>query len=119
MPSPATEPVRVLLVSGPDRETLVRIGRALVEERLAACVNVLPGLTSVYRWEDEVQVEAECLALIKTTREAADRTCRRLQELHPYELAECVALEVVSGSPSYLEWVADCVGEREDHGVET
>jgi len=118
MPSPAGDSVRVLLVTGPDRETLVRIGRALVEERLAACVNVLPEVTSVFRWEGDLQVDAECLAFIKTTGEAADRACRRVQELHPYELAECVAVEVVSGSPSYLRWVADCVGEREDRSVE-
>lgn len=118
MPSPATEPVRVLLVTGPDRETMMRIGRALVEERLAACVNIVPGLTSVYRWEGEEQVDAECLAFIKTTAAVAERTCSRLQELHPYELAECVALEVVSGAPSYLQWVADCVNEQEDDGVE-
>jgi periplasmic divalent cation tolerance protein len=107
-----------VLVTGPDREDLVRMGRTLVEERLAACVNVLPGLTSVYRWKGRVQADAECLALVKTTADSVDRACRRLQELHPYELAECVALPVVSGSPSYLRWVAECVGVGENHGVE-
>lgn len=112
------ESVRLLVVTGPDRETLVRIGRVLVEEALVACVNVLPGITSVYRWEDEVQVDAECMALFKTTGTRVERVCRRLAELHPYELAECVALDVVGGSAAYLDWVAESVRSAGEDDVE-
>jgi periplasmic divalent cation tolerance protein len=104
------------MVTGPDRETLVRIGRALVEERLAACVNVLPGHMSVYRWEGEVHVDAEALAVVKTTGSAAQSVCQRVAELHPYDLPECVAINVVEGSRRYLEWVRESVGERKPDG---
>ena len=106
----------VVLVSGPDRETLTRLGRALVEERLVACVNVLPELTSVYRWEGEVQVDAEALALIKTTRARVPGVCRRVSELHPYELPECIALEVIAGADRYLGWIAESVQEEDLDG---
>lgn len=106
-----TEPVCVVFVSGPDRETLVRIGRALVEQGLAACVNVLPEVTSVYRWEGEMSVDGEALAMVKTTRERVPAVCGRVAELHPYDLPECIALDVVAGSQRYLGWVQESVQE--------
>lgn len=103
------EPVCVVFVTGPDRESLVRVGRALVEEQLVACVNVLPEVTSIYRWSGEVNVDGEALAMIKTTRASVSSVCRRVSELHPYELPECIALDVCDGSERYLNWVRDSV----------
>lgn len=105
----AESEVRVVLVSGPDAETLGALGRVLVEERLAACVNVIPGLTSIYRWDGEVQTETEALAVCKTTEGAVDRVERRIAELHPYDVPEIVAVEVTGGLPAYLRWVAESV----------
>ena len=83
------------------------IGRRLVEERLAACVNVVPGLTSIYWWEGKVQRDAESLLVIKTTPEAYPRLERRIKELHPYTVPEILGLPVKEGNEDYLRWVRE------------
>jgi periplasmic divalent cation tolerance protein len=95
-----------VLVSAPDAETARRIGRALVEERLAACVNVVPGVSSIYRWRGAVEEAAEVLLVVKTRAARADALAARVQALHPYELPEVVVLPVRGGSRAYLQWVA-------------
>lgn len=95
----------VVHCSCPDAEVAARIARALVDERLAACVQAVPGVTSTYRWEGEVQVDAEALLLIKTTRARIDGVKQRVAELHPYDAPELLVLEVVDGAPDYLAWV--------------
>lgn len=90
----------------PDAATAERIARALVEERLAACVNRLPGVQSIYRWQGEVEQADEVLLLIKTTADRLPALTARLHALHPYELPELVAVEVRAGLPAYLDWVA-------------
>lgn len=96
----------------PDAETAARIARALVEERLAACVNRLPGVQSTYRWHGEIHDDAEVLLLIKTTRERLGALRERLAELHPYEVPELIAFEIAGGLPAYLEWLADETATR-------
>lgn len=91
----------------PDPATAERIADALVGERLAACVNIVPGLRSIYRWQGEVRHDAETLLLIKTTRTRYPALQARLLALHPYELPELVAVELADGLPAYLRWVAD------------
>lgn len=91
----------------PDPATAERIADALVGERLAACVNIVPGLRSIYRWQGEVRHDAETLLLIKTTRTRYPALQARLLALHPYELPELVAIELADGLPAYLRWVAD------------
>lgn len=113
---PPSEAVHLVLVTGPDRQSLLRLGRQLVRERLAACANVWDGLDSVFRWEGEVQEEREALALLKTTTGRLDALRRRVAELHPYEEPEFLAFTVDRGSPSYLSWVVDSVGEAVSDG---
>jgi periplasmic divalent cation tolerance protein len=103
--------VLVVLVTTPDSDSGHALARALVEERLAACVNVLPGLRSIYRWEGAVEEADECLLLIKVRTAGVARLAERVVELHPYEVPEVVALPVVAGLEGYLEWV-----ERESRG---
>lgn len=91
----------------PDAATAERIATALVEERLAACVTIVPGLRSIYRWEGAIQAADEALLLIKTLPEHYPRLQDRLRELHPYELPELLAVETAFGLPEYLRWVAD------------
>ena len=91
----------------PDADTARRIATALVEERLAACVNLLPGLQSIYRWQGQVESADEVLLLIKTTTEAYPALQERLLALHPYELPELLAVELATGLPAYLGWIAD------------
>lgn len=90
----------------PDADTANRIARTLVDEGLAACVSVLPGITSTYRWQDAIHVDAELLLMAKTTRERHDALAARLLELHPYELPEIIAVEAAAGHAPYLAWVA-------------
>lgn len=103
--------VRLALVTGPDEE-LRRLGERLVNERLAACVNVLGGVHSVYRWEGDVERAEESLALIKTTAGRLDALRDRVLSLHPYDEPEFLALEVGAGASSYLRWVADSVSRE-------
>jgi periplasmic divalent cation tolerance protein len=86
-----------------------KIARALVEERLAACVNVVPGVMSVYRWKGVVEKENELMLVIKTTGERVEHLKARLLELHPYELPEVVVIPVVGGHKAYLDWLEEQV----------
>ncbi|GAB1232582.1 divalent-cation tolerance protein CutA [Ferrigenium sp. UT5] len=98
--------VLLVLTNLPDRGTAERIAAALVTARVAACVNILPGCTSMYRWQGKLERADEVPVLIKTTREAYARLEDSLRALHPYELPEIVAIAVTAGLPSYLNWVA-------------
>ena len=97
----------------PDPASAERIAEALVSERLAACVQLLPGATSVYRWQGRIERAAEALLLIKTTSERLPALQQRLPQLHPYELPELVAVEAAGGLPAYLDWVAAATGPDE------
>jgi len=96
----------LVLCTCPDEAAADRIAGALVEERLAACVNRLAGVVSTYRWEGEVRRGNESLLLIKTTVERFAALRERIVALHPYELPEVIAVDVVRGLPSYLDWIA-------------
>lgn len=101
------ETIRLLYCTCPDADTAQRIARALVEQRLAACVNIVPGLRSIYRWKDAVQDEAECLLLIKTRESRVNALTESIRALHPYELPEVIAVPVVAGLAPYLDWIRD------------
>ncbi len=101
-----SEPVIVLTTAGSD-EQAEQLARALVERRLAACVNVVNELCSVYRWQGEVQREAEKLLLIKTTRALFPRVRDALRELHSYEVPEVLMLPILDGDTDYLRWLDD------------
>lgn len=98
---------RVVLAfcSCPDAATASRIAQALVGERLAACVSVLPGVRSVYRWQGNVERADEVQLLIKTGADRMPALAERIVALHPYELPEVVAVEAAGGLPAYLDWV--------------
>jgi periplasmic divalent cation tolerance protein len=100
------EAVIVLTTTGSADEART-IGRTLVEERLAACVNLLPEMTSIYRWKGDVQEDRESQLIIKTTRAKIDALRTRLHELHSYELPEFIVLAGVTGSPGYLQWLME------------
>jgi len=91
----------------PDRDAAMTLAQALVEKRLAACVNVLTGCTSVYRWKGEVERADEVPVLIKTRAARYEELEAAIRELHPYELPEVVAVPIVRGLPDYLDWVAE------------
>lgn len=96
---------RIVFCTCADSETASRLARALVDERLAACVNAVPGVVSTYRWNDAIHTDSEVLLLIKTTADRLDAVQARLLELHPYEIPEVLAIEPVAGSAPYLAWL--------------
>ncbi len=103
----------LVLSTFPDAETARRIVRVCVEERLAACGNLLPGVESIYRWRGAVETASETLVLFKTTTEVYPRLQERLRALHPYETPEIVALPPSGGLPAYLEWVVDACADEQ------
>ncbi|MDJ0850972.1 MAG: divalent-cation tolerance protein CutA [Myxococcota bacterium] len=99
--------VRVVLVTAPDLEVARSLARDLVERRLAACVNVVPGIRSLYRWEGEVQEDDEVLLVVKTRADRGDALASRIRELHPYDVPEVLALPAAGGSEPYLRWLRE------------
>ena len=100
------EAIRVVLCTCPDETVASELATGLVEAGLAACVNVLPGIRSIYRWQGDVQDEAESLMVIKTGENRFAALRGWLVEHHPYDVPEVIALPVEEGLPAYLEWVA-------------
>jgi periplasmic divalent cation tolerance protein len=92
-------------VTAPNREQASQIARTLVEERLAACVNIVDGVHSVFRWEGKLHEDQEVLCLIKTRPDLLPAVIERVQTLHPYDVPEILAFEVAEGSAAYLEWL--------------
>jgi periplasmic divalent cation tolerance protein len=99
---------QVVLCTVPGQEEAERIATVLVERGLAACVNVLPGVLSVYRWEGKTQREVERLMLIKTTKERFAALRSAIVELHPYDVPEVVAVPIEAGHAPYLSWIEAC-----------
>lgn len=89
----------------PDHAVAQRIAQALVSEHNAACVNIVPGLRSVYRWQGNVETDDECLLMIKTRKGCLEAVRNSLSDLHPDELPELIAVNIDDGSPPYLDWV--------------
>jgi periplasmic divalent cation tolerance protein len=100
---------RVVLVTLPDEPAAQELVTRLVEERVVACGNILPGVMSIYRWEGAVERAREALVVFKTTAQGAERLVRRVPELHPYDVPEVLVLPVTAGHEPYLRWVADNV----------
>jgi periplasmic divalent cation tolerance protein len=99
----------LVLTTAASPEEAHKIARGLVERGLAACVNIVPKIESVYRWDGKVEEAQECLLLIKTTEAAFPRLSETLKELHSYEVPECLAIPVKDGSSPYLKWIDDSV----------
>ena len=96
----------VVLVTAGTMDEAAAIGRALVEERLAACGNVVPAVRSIYRWEGKVQDDAEALLILKSARDRFEALRARVLALHPYEVPEVIAFPVEAGHLPYLEWIS-------------
>jgi periplasmic divalent cation tolerance protein len=105
MTKPSPSDPRLVFVTAPDPDVAKKLARALVGDRLAACASLLPGLTSIYRWDGKVQEESEVLLLIKTCSGRLDDLERRIAELHPYDVPEIVAVEPARVEPRYLAWL--------------
>ncbi|MGJ0482999.1 MAG: divalent-cation tolerance protein CutA [Methylomicrobium sp.] len=100
---------QLILCTCPDRDTSEKIAQKLVEGRLAACVNILPGLTSIYTWQDRLETAEEHLLLIKSASGRYSAVEQAIRALHPYDLPEIIALPIAQGLPDYLNWIDTCV----------
>lgn len=107
-----TDDIRIVYVTCPDPDTGESIARDLVNANLAACVNVVPGLRSVYRWQGKVEIDDEVLLLIKTAADRFEALRERVRSRHPDDVPEIVAVPVTEGLESYLQWVRDETAAR-------
>lgn len=108
-----SSPYSLVFSTCPDADTAHAIARVLVEDGLAACVSVLPGLQSVYRWQGKVETAHEHLLLIKTRADRYSRLEGVIRAHHPYELPEVVSVSIDAGLPEYLSWIDSLVGKEE------
>ena len=101
------EQVLLALSTFPDVEMANGIARTLVEEKFAACANIIPAVHSIYRWKGKVEAGGEVIVFFKTTRDRQKAFQGKLRSLHPYELPEIIYIKIDKGSPDYLDWVAE------------
>jgi periplasmic divalent cation tolerance protein len=104
---------RIVLSTTGSEEEARKIAHYVVEHKLAACVNIVPQIESIYRWQGKVESSREWLLLIKTTAENFARVRDAIAELHSYDVPECIAISIEDGSPEYLSWLADSVKKQE------
>nr|XP_011464640.1 PREDICTED: protein CutA, chloroplastic isoform X2 [Fragaria vesca subsp. vesca] len=103
--SSTTVPSIVVYVTVPNKEVGKKLAESLVREKLAACVNIVPGIQSVYQWEGEVQTDSEELLIIKTRQSLFEALTEHVKSNHPYDVPEVIALPINAGSLNYLEWI--------------
>jgi periplasmic divalent cation tolerance protein len=111
-----TSDVRVVFVTVGDKESGLALARQVVDEGLAACANLLPGVTSVFEWDGIMREEAEILLILKTSASRAARLAERVAELHTYDVPEVLILVVEGGHEPYLDWVRECTRAESSHG---
>lgn len=95
----------VIFITAPSEEEAARIARALVESRLAACVNIINKIRSIYSWQGEIEDDAEVLMIVKTQRKLFDALSAKVRELHSYDVPEIISLPITNGSEDYLNWI--------------
>ena len=100
---------RLVLTTTGSRDEARRIAESLVDRKLAACVNIVPGVLSIYRWKEKREEANEWLLLIKTTASAFEHVRDTIKQMHSYELPECLCLAIEDGSPEYLQWLGESV----------
>lgn len=108
-PLPGVSPFCMVINTCPDKQTALQIANRLVQEKLAACVNILPGVTSVFSWKQHIETSEEVLLLIKTRTDRYSALETRLREIHPYELPEIIAVSLSDGLEAYLGWITETV----------
>jgi periplasmic divalent cation tolerance protein len=95
----------IVFTTAPDKRTAQKLAKGLVEKKLAACVNVLEGATSTYRWKGKVETSRECLVTVKTSARLSKKVIAHIEKSHSYDVPEAVAVKVGAGSTKYLDWI--------------
>ncbi|MGD0832647.1 MAG: divalent-cation tolerance protein CutA [Terracidiphilus sp.] len=111
MPEPTSQPcpIRLVLTTTANPDEAARLGRSLVEERLAACATLIPAVQSIYRWQGQIESSSETLLLLKTTADQLPALQARLHQLHSYQTPEFLVLPVDAASQPYLDWLQQCL----------
>jgi periplasmic divalent cation tolerance protein len=104
---------RIVLTTASSEEEAQKIARYLVESRVAACVNIVAQIASIYRWQGKIEESREWLLIVKTTAAASGQVRQAITELHSYDVPECICLSIEDGSPNYLQWIAESVATEE------
>jgi len=99
---------QIILCTCPDKDTAEKIARLLITEKLAACINILPGITSIYLWHEQIESAQEQLLLIKANKTGYQAIETMIKKHHPYELPEIIAVPIENGLPEYLQWIDTC-----------
>lgn len=102
----------IILCNCPDKNTAKKLAHLLVSKNLAACVNILPGITSIYSWEDQIESVQEHLLLIKSNKNNYQTIETTLFKHHPYEIPEIIAVPIERGLPEYLDWIDSCLSPK-------
>lgn len=105
----STQHYQIILCTCPDFDTANQIARQLVNAKLAACINILPSVTSVYAWQGQIETAQEHLLLIKSCQSHYAKIEAEINTLHPYELPEVIAVAIENGLPDYLKWISACL----------
>jgi periplasmic divalent cation tolerance protein len=100
----------VVYITAPNEDEAARIAKAIVEERLAGCINIVKGIRSIYNWQGKIEDDAEVLMIVKTQRHLFEPLKRRVKELHSYTVPEIIALPIIEGSEDYLNWLKEVTG---------
>lgn len=100
---------QIILCTSPDKESAEKIARQLINDKIAACVNILPGLTSIFPWQGKIETEQEHLLLIKTRKDRYQSVEKSIQTNHPYEIPEIIAIPVENGLAEYMQWIESCL----------
>ena len=100
--------MRVVLCTTP-QEKSEEIAEILLREKLCACINIIPGIKSMYWWEDKIQTDQEDILIIKTKEELIDPLTQKIKEIHPYDIPEVIALKVKGGNKDYIQWVLNSI----------
>ncbi|XP_077506987.1 protein CutA homolog isoform X2 [Amblyomma americanum] len=107
----------VSYVTAPNQDVAKKLATGLVEKKLAACVNLVPGIVSVYEWKNEIQTDPEVLMVIKSRTSRLDEMTKFVRENHPYEVCEVISTPIQHGNPPYLKWISEVVPEAGDGGI--
>lgn len=102
----------LILSTCPDQETAEKLARQLISQKLIACINILPGFTSIYHWQGEIETATECLLMAKTKKQFYQPVEDAIRKHHPYELPEIIAVSIDQGLPEYLQWINSCVSSK-------
>ncbi len=100
---------QIILCTCPDKESAENIARQLINDKIAACINILPGITSIYTWQGNIETDQEHLLLIKTRKDRFQTVEKSIQTCHPYEIPEIIAIPVENGLAEYLQWIESCL----------